>query len=220
MATRGWLKFFLRRVLPALAVLALLVASLKLAEDAAGGVGASQYYRWILVAAAGALVVLVFAIAQRLWRLRIDLQQGAPGARLGRRLLVMLVLLAVPPVVVVYGFALRFLDATIDNWFNVKLEQALDDALEVGRIMIDERLRVAESASVGIAPKLEGTSATEVQGILDDEIDGLGATQLTVFGADGRVIATASSDPRYLDPPLPDATIAMRPARGSAGACC
>ncbi len=210
MATRGWLKFILRRVLPALAVLALLIASLKLAEDAAGGVGTSQYYRWILVAAAAALAVLVFAIAQRLWRLRIDLQSGAPGARLGRRLLVMLVLLAVPPVVVVYGFALRFLDATIDNWFNVKLEQALDDALEVGRIMIDERLRVAESASVSLAPKLEGTSATELQGILDNEIDGIGATQLTVFGADGRVIATASSDPRYLDPPLPDATIAMR----------
>jgi len=76
--------------------------------------------------------------------------------------------------------------------------------------MIDERLRVAESASVGLAPKLEGTSTTEVQGILDDEIDGIGATQLTLFGGDGRVVATTSSDPRYLDPPLPDATIAMR----------
>ena len=39
MATQGWLKFALRRVLPALAVLALLLASLKLAEDAAGGGG-------------------------------------------------------------------------------------------------------------------------------------------------------------------------------------
>ncbi len=147
MATRGWLKFALRRALPALAVLVLLLASLKLAEDAAGGGGVGLYYRWILGAAATALALLALAIAQRLWRLRVDLQRGAPGARLGRRLLVMLVLLAVPPVVVVYGFALRFLDATIDNWFNVKLEQALDDALEVGRIVVDERLRVAEQSS-------------------------------------------------------------------------
>ena len=210
MATRGWLKFALRRVLPALAVLALLLASLKLAEDAAGGVGVGQYYRWILAAAAAALAILALAIAQRLWRLRVDLHSDAPGARLGRRLLVMLVLLAVPPVVVVYGFALRFLDATIDNWFNVKLELALDNALEIGRIVVDERLRMAEKSTVDISARLDATPANELQGILDDEIDELGATQLAVFGADGRVIATASSDPRYLNPPLPDAIVQMR----------
>jgi PAS domain S-box-containing protein len=210
MATRAWLKFTLRRALPALAVLALLLASLKLAEDAAGGGGVGLYYRWILGAAAAALALLALAIAQRLWRLRVDLQRGAPGARLGRRLLVMLVLLAVPPVVVVYGFALRFLDATIDNWFNVKLEQALDNALEIGRIVIDERLRVAERSSVDISARLDTMPANELQAILDDEIDEIGATQLAVFGNDGRVIASASSDPRYLDPPLPDATMQMR----------
>ncbi len=210
MATRGWLKFALRRAFPALAALALLLASLKLAEDAAGGGGVGLYYRWILGAAATALALLALAIAQRLWHLRVDLQRGAPGARLGRRLLVMLVLLAVPPVVVVYGFALRFLDATIDNWFNVKLEAALDNALEVGRIVIHERLLVAERASDTVAARLQGASAGELQGILDAEIEPLGATQLTVFGEDGRVIATASSDPLYLDPPLPDATMQMR----------
>jgi len=210
-AARGWLKFLLRRALPALAVLALLLASLKLAEDAAGGGGGiAVYYRWVLGAAAAALALLALAIAQRLWRLRVDLQRGAPGARLGRRLLVMLVLLAVPPVVVVYGFALRFLDATIDNWFNVKLEQALDDALEVGRIVVDERLRDAEQASAGVASRLADAPASEAQAIIDADIDALRAIQLTVFGDDGRVLATASSDPRYLDPPLPDAAMQMR----------
>jgi PAS domain S-box-containing protein len=209
MATR-WLKFALRRLVPALAVLALLLASLKLAEDAAGGSGVGFYYRWILGAAAAALAILALAIAQRLWRLRVDLARDAPGARLGRRLLVMLVLLAVPPVVVVYGFALRFLDATVDNWFNVKLEQALDDALEIGRIVVDERLRVAEQSSANLATKLDSASDIELQGLLDDSVDGLAATQLAVFDASGRVIATTSSDPRYLDPPLPDATMQMR----------
>jgi PAS domain S-box-containing protein len=210
MASRGWLKFALRRALPGLAALALLLASLKLAEDAAGGTTAGQYYRWILAAATGALVLLALALAQRLWRLRIELRRGAPGARLGRRLLVMLVLLAVPPVVVVYGFALRFLDATIDNWFNVRLEQSLDDALEVGRIVVDERLRVAEASSADVVARLDGASASELQSILDESIEAAGATQLTVFGDDGRVVAIASSDPRYLDPPLPDATMQMR----------
>ena len=211
MAARRALNFLLRRALPAFAVAALLLASLKLAEDAAGDAGRfATHYRWVLGAAAIALTLLALAIGQRLWRLRGDLARAAPGARLTRRLLLVLVLLAVPPIVVVYGFALRFLDATIDNWFNVRLEQALDDALELGRIVIDEHLHRAEASSAALARRLADEPAASPQDAIDAAIDSLGAIQLTVFGEDGRVLATASSDPRYLDPPLPDSSLLMR----------
>ncbi|MBO9661851.1 ATP-binding protein [Dokdonella sp.] len=211
MDARGALNFFLRRALPALAVAALLLASLKLAEDAASdSVRFAAHYRWVLGAAIVALAVLVLAIGQRLWRLRADIHRGTPGARLNRRLLRMLILLAVPSIVVVYGFALRFLDATVENWFSVRLEQGLDNALEIGRIVVDERLRMAESASTALAARLAEEPAASAQDVLDAEIDRLGATQLAVFGDDGRVQATASSDPRHLDPPLPDSALLMR----------
>lgn len=203
--------FLWRRLLPALAIAALLLASLKLAQDAAGAGGRfAAHYRWILGAAAVALVVLAFAIGQRLWQLRSDLVRNAPGARLNRRLLRVLILLALPPAIVVYGFALRFLDATIDNWFNVRLEQALDDALEIGRIVVDEHLRTAEEQSTRLAAQLATEPVDTTQDALDEAIDALGAIQLTVFGMDGHVQATASSDPRYLDPALPDSTLLMR----------
>lgn len=211
MDARGALNFFFRRALPALAVFALLLASLKLAEDAASdSVRFAAHYRWVLGAAIVALAILVLAIGQRLWRLRSDIRRDTPGARLNRRLLRMLILLAVPSIVVVYGFALRFLDATVENWFSVRLEQGLDNALEIGRIVVDERLRVAEAASTQLAGQLADEPAASAQGLLDAEIDRLGATQLTVFGNDGRVQATASSDPRHLDPPLPDSALLMR----------
>lgn len=211
MDRRGWLNLLLRRVLPALAVLALLAASLKLAEDAAGG--ATRYvdaYAWVLGAAALALVLLIALIGQRLWRLRRDLGRGAPGARLSRRLLIVLVLLAVPPVVVVYGFAVRFLNATVDSWFDVNLERALDDSLEVGRIVIDEHLRRAENGTQELASELVSVFDRDMQATLDREIEVLAATQFTVFDADRRVLAMASSDPRYLDPEYPDATALIR----------
>ena len=149
MDRHGWLTLLGRRLLPAAAVLALLAASLKLAEQAAGGSGGFvDAYRWVLGAAVLALFVLLVLIGQRLWRLRRDLARDAPGARLSRRLLLTLILLAVPPVVVVYGFALRFINATVDSWFDVNLERALDDALDVGRIVIDEHLRKDEAGSV------------------------------------------------------------------------
>ncbi|MGA8276704.1 MAG: ATP-binding protein [Rhodanobacteraceae bacterium] len=208
---KRWLNPLLRRVAPALAVLMLLVASWRLAEDATGGGGRFvAWYPWILGIAVLALCVLAIAIIVRLWRLARDRRRNAPGARLSRRLLVMMVLLAIPPVIVVYGFALRFLDATIDTWFNVKLEAAMDGALDLGRIVVDERLRTAETASATLARSLDGLSATDAQGALDQAIDGLGAIQLTLFDVDRRVLATASSDPRYLIPAIPDAAILMR----------
>jgi nitrogen fixation/metabolism regulation signal transduction histidine kinase len=208
---RGALNFLFRRVLPILAVAALLVASLKLAEDVARDSDRfAAHYKWVLGASIGALAVLIATIGQRLWRLRADLSRAAPGARLSRRLLLVLIALALPSTIVVYGFALRFLDATVDNWFDVHLEQALDDALEMGRIVVDEHLHTAETASATLAQRLSAEPDTPAQTALDDAIDALGAIELTVFGGDGHVLATASSDPRYLNPPIPDSTLLMR----------
>ena len=211
----GTVNFLLRRLLPALAVAVLLLASLKLAEDAAGDSARfAAHYRWVLGAAAIALVLLAVTIGQRLWRLHADVARGAPGARLNRRLLRVLILLAVPSVVVVYGFALRFLDATIDTWFNVRLEQALDSALELGRLVVDEHLADAGVASAALVQRLAGEpDATATQSELDGSIEGLGAIQLTVFAANGHVLATASSDPRFLTPPLPDSALLLRVQR-------
>ncbi|MEO5624711.1 MAG: ATP-binding protein [Dokdonella sp.] len=211
MDRRGTLNFLFRRVLPTVAVATLLLASLKLAEDAAGDSDRfAAHYRWVLGAAVAALVVLLATIGQRLWRLRGDLTRAAPGARLSRRLLLVLIVLALPSTIVVYGFALRFLDATIDNWFDVRLEQALDAALEIGRIAVDEHLRTAESASEVLVKRLAAEPPASAQAVLDETIESSGAIELTVFGDDGRVIATASSDPRYLNPPFPDSALLMR----------
>ena len=116
MARTSRLTAILRRVLPVLAVAMLLAAALVLANDAAGGESRlGAWYPWMLGASVFALVVLVAMIAQRLLRLRREMRANAPGARLNRRVLAMLILLALPPVCVVYGFALNFLDATIDT---------------------------------------------------------------------------------------------------------
>ncbi len=204
-----------RRLLPALAVLALLGSALLLANDAAGGSNRlGHFYPWILGLAAAALLVLLAVIGQRLLRLVRDARRQVPGARLTRRLLGMLMLLAVPPVVVVYGFAIDFLNATVDAWFNVRLEQALDDALEIGRLYVDDRLQSAEKASADLATELAGRSDEALQGALDEAIDRLQATQISVFDGAGTTLATASSDPRYLNPVFPDAATLMRLSGG------
>ena len=200
-----------RRALPALAVVVLLAAALLLANDAAGGdsrLGA--WYPWMLGACALALTVLVVIIAQRLLRLRRELRAATPGARLNRRMLLMLIALALPPVLVVYGFALNFLDATVDTWFNVRMEHALDDALQIGRIYLDERLSQAKQTSTALAQQLGGEVDANLQSRLDAAIDAHGALQLSVFGADQSVLASASADPQLLTPVYPDSAMLLQ----------
>jgi nitrogen fixation/metabolism regulation signal transduction histidine kinase len=200
-----------RRILPALAIFALLAGALALASDAAAGSARfGRFYAGFLVTSALALLVLVIVIVQRIARLVGELRRQIPGARLTRRVLLMLVALAVPPVLVVYGFSLFFLDATIDNWFNVRLEQGLADALEIGRAYLDERLSAAEHKSQAFAAELATVPDSDLQGRVDAALDAQGSTQLTVFGDNRAVLATASSDPRFLSPAYPDAAALLQ----------
>lgn len=200
------LSFVARRVLPALAIAALLAAALMLARDAASDTNRlGRFYPWILGASALALIVLIAIIAQRLVRLSRELSRQAPGARLTRRMLLMLIALAVPPVLVVYGFSLYFLNATIDTWFNARLEQGLSAALGVGKAYLDERLKAAETSATGIARDLADMPDAGLQQRLNSALDVQPITQLVVFGDSRQVLANAGSDPRYLDAVYPDA---------------
>ncbi|MBS0556547.1 MAG: HAMP domain-containing protein [Proteobacteria bacterium] len=201
----------LRRAVPVLAVAVLLAAALVLANDAAGGASRlGAWYPWMLGASVFALVVLVAIIVQRLLRLRRELREHAPGAGLNRRVLAMLIVLALPPVFVVYGFALNFLDATIDTWFNVRMEHAMDDALEIGRVYLDERLQTAQQQSAALAQTLRDVADADLQEPLDAAIDAQGALQLAVFGKDQSVLATASADPQLLNPAYPDSATLLQ----------
>ena len=207
----GRLTRLARRILPALAIFVLLAGALALASDAAAGSARlGGYYVWFLAGSALALLALVGVIAQRGARLLGELRRQTPGARLTRRMLLMLVALAVPPVLVVYGFSLFFLNATIDNWFNVRLEQGLGDALDIGRAYLDERLATAEQKSQALAADLATAADAELQARVDASLDAQGGTQLTVFGDNGSVLATASSDPQFLNPVYPDAAALLQ----------
>ena len=135
-------------------------------------------------------------------RLSRELARALPGARLTRRMLLMLISLAVPPVLVVYGFSLYFLNATVDTWFNARIEQGLSG---VGKAYLDERLHAADASATKIARELADAPDADLQTRLNTALDAQLITQLVVFGDDRRVLANAGSDPRFLDAVYPDA---------------
>jgi nitrogen fixation/metabolism regulation signal transduction histidine kinase len=203
-------------VLPIAALIALGIAALFLAGDAETDESRlARWSPWLYGGALVAVLVLLATIARQLYRLLQQRRAGVPGARLAGRWSLALILLAVPPVLLVYGFALNFLNATIDSWFNVRIDRALDDALTLGRLYLDAETERARASAEREAQALAALPAEARQAALDGALDRSGALSLALFADNGAVLASAAADPRVLLPTAPDATTLLS-VRGGA----
>lgn len=196
--------------------LLLLLALLSGLYIVAGAQGLSPAYaRWypaVFVATTLALLVLSLAISLRLMRLRRDLHRAEPGARLTQRLLLLLVLLALPPLLLVYGFGVRFVVTMVDSWLPANQTEALEDALALGQRYLDERSAQARRAIELVLPGLQGRENTALDQALERALDASAASQLAIFEADGRLRAVAADEPSLLlaQPPGDEALLALR----------
>ena len=72
-----------------------------------------------------------------LWR---DYQAQVFGARLKLRLMLMFGVIAVLPGALVYGVSVQFVTRSIESWFDVRVEKALESGLHLGRSALDSLL--------------------------------------------------------------------------------
>jgi nitrogen fixation/metabolism regulation signal transduction histidine kinase len=162
-----------------------------------------QLYTWLLLINALGLLVLVTLIGTNLYWLFSQSRRRAPGVRLTRRLVVMFMVLAVVPVSIVYYFSLQFLHRGLDSWFDVRIERALESALELSRSALDTRLREQLRITERLAIELSGQQPALISMGLYDLRVRSGAVELSVTRSDGRIIASSSIDPTAILPIRP-----------------
>ena len=193
---------FILRVLPVLAFALLIFFALYLAGS--GDEIGPRFVPWApwLVAAAGlALGTLLGLLCKRALGLYREWRQAAPGAGLRMRLFGLLLVLALPPWILLYGFSLRFLNSAIDSWFRVEVEQALEAARSIARDALENDQTLAKDRAQDIAQDV--AYALDVDAALREALDRTRALALTVVDARGDVIANASADTRFLFPLRP-----------------
>lgn len=205
--------------LVALTVLALSATGLFLASDATvGRARLGPYYPALLVLAAVMALVLAATIGLQLLRLWRALRERQAGARLNRRLFMLFAALSLLPALLVFAFGLNFLFGAVDSRFAAPVAAALDDALAVGHLYLEERQDVAGATATALADELGDSSRSGWQAHLDDAIDRGSALQLTVFSTAGAVLAHSSADPDWLQPEVPDEGVRLRvQASGQSG---
>lgn len=200
---------------PMLALFLLLLVSLSLMSDAThNSERFGRLYSLLLVTNALGLVVLIGMIAVNLYWLLQQYRKRAAGARLTSRLVAMFVVLAVLPVSVVYYFSLQFLQQGIDSWFNVQIEASLEDALELSQSAFDVRLRDMLHLTEDLSKELtEVPSPLAPMSLFDLRVRS-GASELTLIGANGRIIASSSVESTKIVPDRPSEAVLLQSRQG------
>ncbi len=151
-----------------------------------------QSYQWLMMSTAIALTLIGVLILASVWRLIIDLRQNISGSRLTLKLVIMLVIMALLPMTLVYSFSVKFLRSNIDSWFDVEVERALDDALILSRDSLSVYMRTRQKSTLQIATRLSDVPAELAVLVLNDIGLNAEASELTLIGADNRIVATTS----------------------------
>ncbi|WIM04716.1 MAG: ATP-binding protein [Candidatus Nitricoxidivorans perseverans] len=187
----------------ALAIVAALGAMLLflLATASANTALFASHYPWLLAFNALAAFVLVVLVGIRLRKLRREYRQGVFGSRLKTRLLVMLALMAVLPGALVYAVSMQFAVKSIDSWFDVRVDSALEGGLELGRSVLDAQQKELLEKARDMALDISDTAAGPA--LANRLREQAGVRTLTLVTLSGHVLAH-SADGTNANDLLPD----------------
>jgi nitrogen fixation/metabolism regulation signal transduction histidine kinase len=155
----------------------------------------------LTVAAAVGLAVLIVYQAILLVR---RIRAGVFGAKLTARLFLIIGLMSLAPGLVVYGVSVQFLIRSIESWFDVRMERALEGGLALGQSALDHVQREAVKKAERLAQQLGELSPAMQASRLDDLRETAGVHEVALLDARGATLAFSSSDRATLAPTSPE----------------
>ncbi len=162
--------------------------------------------RLLLLLGVVLVLVLMLLVGYQLLALRRRLRARLFGTKLTLRLVLLFALVALLPGALVYAVSVQFLNKSIESWFDVRVEKALEGGLALGRTTLENMLRELAREAESIAVALEDAGATQRARMLNTLRERGGLSEVAVFTTDGRPLAFSSMDASALIPvPLPAA---------------
>jgi PAS domain S-box-containing protein len=167
----------------------------------------AQGLRGVLAAGAVMVVVLVLITGRQLVIVRRRLRQRMFGSRLTLRLTALFTVVAVLPGVLVYAVSVQFLSRSIDGWFDVRVEKALDGGLALGQDVLATLLTDLRTRADTIATTLAEASPARQRATAGALRDAYGVDELALFDANGQPVAFSLDAAFGSAPELPAAQV-------------
>lgn len=154
----------------------------------------------INVAVAAALLVAILWVA---YRLLVRLRQGRFGSRLLVKLATIFALVGFAPGLLIYVVSYQFVSRSIETWFDVKVEGALESGLNLGRVTLDtlsnDLVGKSRSAATQIAENAESLNSL----VLERLVEQLNVTDATVWSGAGKLLLSGGQLQFQLTPEKP-----------------
>jgi nitrogen fixation/metabolism regulation signal transduction histidine kinase len=175
-------------------------------------------YSWLLglntAMACGMLVLVTVALTRLVRRYRA----GKFGSKLMARLVLLFAGIGILPGLVIFMVSVQFVSHSIDSWFDVKIEAALQSGLNLGHAALDEALSELSATAQSTAVALAGQRDLQARPVLMRTVsDTSGLQSAMLLDANGKLLASSmnirSADPT---PDLPTPQI-LRQAAMPAG---
>ncbi len=150
-------------------------------------------------------VLLMAVIGWMAIRLTLRLRRGKFGSRLLVKLAAIFALVGFAPGVLIYVVSYQFVSRSIESWFDVKVEGALDAGLNLGRATLDALSNDLSSKTRLAATQLSGSSDSSAGLALERLTEQLDASDVVLWSASGNMIASAGKSRFQLNPERPTA---------------
>lgn len=176
---------------------------LYLLSNASANTAASGEYYTLLVTLNIALAAcLVLLIVYQVWRMVRQIRRRVMGSRFTLRLLASFAMMALIPGLIVYLVSVNFLTRSIESWFNLKVEAALEGGLNLGRtaldVMLDDLKEKGKDMAISLVYQPEKSRS-----MLNELREKSSIQDATLLTVQGRIIEVSSSDSVTFLPELP-----------------
>ncbi len=164
----------------------------------------------LLALGVGVVLILMLVVGYQLLLLRRRLNARVFGSKLTLRLVLLFALVAVLPGALVYAVSVQFLSRSIESWFDVRVEKALEGGLSLGRVNLDNMLKDLRRKAESMTLVLSERATPRQLATLNTLREQAAVNEATLLRTDGSVIAFSSADSTMLVPELPSPSVVRR----------
>ena len=164
-------------------------------------------YARLLVLNIAVASLLLLVIGWIVLRLYMRLRQGRFGSRLLVKLAAIFALVGLLPGLLIYGVSYQFVSRSIESWFDVKVEGALDAGLNLGRATLDAMALELANKTRQAATQLSETPDSTAALALERLRDQLSASDVVLWTAGGQMIASVGDSRFKINPERPAAQL-------------
>jgi len=175
-----------------------------------------EHYSWLLglnLLVALALLVLISVLLVRLYR---RYRRKKFGSRLMARLVLLFAAIGILPGVVIYAVSVQFVSHSIESWFDVRVESALESGVKLGQLVLDSALNELNAKAMRTAQELANLPPSAQTAHLSRLRDESHLQEAVIVTANSQLVATGSREISRLMPDLPTAAMLLQ-ARMTSG---